>query len=88
MRSYGECDVHTAPGSFIHLFNEYLSNTYYVPGTVVTGVGEIVVNKIGKNVCPHGADVLLSTKLALPSAIFCLIRGIDICWHLRGTSGL
>lgn len=77
-----------APGSFIHLFDEYLSNTYCVPGTVAIGVGEIVVNKIGKNVCLHGADMPLSTKLALTSAIFYLIRGIDICWHLRGTSRL
>lgn len=59
-----------------------------MPGTVGTGAGETGVNKTGKNACLRGADMLLSAKRALTSAIFYLMRGIDIGWLLRGPSGL
>lgn len=33
-------------------FNNYLVSTYYVPGTTLD-TGDIIVNKIGTNVCPY-----------------------------------
>lgn len=47
--------------SFVHLFNECLSNPCYVPDTV-TGAGETVVNKTGSEFCLHGADVLVKHR--------------------------
>lgn len=68
--------------SCLRLFNKYLSNTYYVPGTV-TGVGETVWTKWEKKFCLRGADILVSSKQARTCGICCLIiRGIDVCWHL------